>query len=82
MIQTSQWAMCDVCRLVDYNTEKKLCNYCSICDALICANCVSNWPKRVKAAILRQLEFGYKGHPNSVEMSQSQLNQKESTQHG
>jgi hypothetical protein len=61
MIATPQFRMCDVCRLVDYDTTPKLCNYCGLCDAYICEGCAGNWPRRIKAAFKRRLEPGFSG---------------------
>lgn len=64
MISTTfKWVVCDVCRLVDYDTTKKECAYCSMCDAWICQNDLSKWGRRMKAAVLRRFEPGFKGDP-------------------
>jgi hypothetical protein len=63
MIQSQQFVICDICRLLDYSTEQKLCGYCPMCDAFICEQCSTNWPRRIKAAIKRKLEPGFKGDP-------------------
>lgn len=60
---------CDVCRLVDADTTVKNCGYCSLCDAWICEHCVADWPRRIKAAVKRQLEPDYKGIPDYVELA-------------
>lgn len=57
----SQHRMCDVCRLVDYDTTAKWCAYCGLCDSWICEADLGNWVRRIKAAIKRKLEPGYKG---------------------
>lgn len=69
MIQTAQFRSCDVCRLVDYSTEAKLCNWCSLCDAWICEDDAGKWGRRLLAAAKRKLEFGYKGLPNYEEVA-------------
>jgi hypothetical protein len=77
MISTSQrWGMCDVCRLVDYNTDSKECVYCPLCDAWICKTCLPNWSRRIKAAIKRQLEPGFVGQANYVDLIESQLKEQ------
>lgn len=68
MIATQQFRMCDVCRLLDFNTAHKLCAYCGLCDAWICTEDKDNWPRRIKAALKRKLEPGYKGLPNYEEI--------------
>lgn len=40
-----------------------------MCDAYICQPCSSNWPKRIRAAIKRKLEPGYKGLSNYEEFA-------------
>lgn len=70
VITSSQIHICDVCRLVDYDTARKLCVYCGMCDAFICEQDQSNWPRRLLAAAKRKLEFGYKGLPNYEELAQ------------
>ena len=67
MILTAQHRACDVCRLVDYDTTPKMCSYCSLCDAWICEADTSNWVRRIKAALKRKTEPGYKGQPNYLE---------------
>lgn len=59
-----QSTICDVCRLLDYNTERKLCIYCGMCDAFICQEDQNRWDRRIKAAIKRKLEPGFKGDPS------------------
>ena len=58
---------CDVCRLLEGNSSPKPCTYCSLCDAHICGACFRNWPRRIRAAVLRRLEPGYKGQPDYAE---------------
>lgn len=78
MISTNQrFGMCDVCRICDFNTTDKQCFYCGMCDAWICAECSSNWPKRLKAAIKRKLEPGYKGLENYTEVAVKSQEQQE-----
>ena len=72
MIQTQQQCICDVCRLLDYDCSFKLCFYCSMCDAWVCGNDTNNWPRRIKAAIKRKFEPGYKGLQNYTEVVQSE----------
>jgi hypothetical protein len=61
MIGTSQIIVCDVCRILDYDTSLKACKHCGLCDAWICDADLSRWDRRFKAAIKRKLEPGYKG---------------------
>lgn len=68
MILSAQFTLCDVCRLLDFNTEKKLCHWCSLCDAWICEADQNRWDRRIKAAIKRKLEPGYKGVANYEEV--------------
>lgn len=67
MIITSQFRICDVHRLLDYDTANRLCIYCNLCDAWICEECKSQWGRRLKAAIKRKLEPGFKGDPTYSE---------------
>lgn len=77
MILSAQERMCDVCRLLDFDTEKKLCTYCGLCDAWICASDSDKWTRRIQAAIKRQLEPGYQGRPDYVTVAQSELEGKQ-----
>lgn len=43
-----------------------------MCDAWICSNDFNNWPRRIKAAIKRKFEPGYKGLQNYTEVVQSE----------
>lgn len=61
MIQTPQYTICDVCRLLDFDTTPKLCGYCSMCDANICQEDMNKWGRRVKAFFKRKLEPGFRG---------------------
>lgn len=56
-----EFRMCDVCRLVDYDTEKKWCGYCNLCDAWICDTDLTAYVRRALAAVRRKLEPGYRG---------------------
>lgn len=69
MIVIQYFKTCDVCRLVDFNTEKKLCSWCSLCDAWICDDDQHKWGRRFKAAALRKLEPGYAGINNYEEVA-------------
>lgn len=69
MIQSLQVRACDVCRLVDYDVAPKPCTYCPMCDAWICEADNNKWGRRIKAAIKRKLEPGYKGLPNYEEVA-------------
>lgn len=60
-MRTQQFRMCDVCRLLDFDTESKICTYCSACDAWICKEDFGNWARRLVAAVKRKLEPGYSG---------------------
>jgi hypothetical protein len=65
MIQTNtEVRMCDVCRLLDFDTTSKQCSYCGLCDAWICQSCNPQWGRRLKAAVKRKLEPGFRGDPN------------------
>jgi hypothetical protein len=64
MIQTVQMTICDVCRLLDFDCTLKLCSYCSLCDARICAADNNRWDRRFRAFIKRKLEPGFRGDPN------------------
>lgn len=64
MIFTQQFKICDVCRLLDYDTTEKLCGYCSLCDAYICDADRNRWDRRIKAALKRKMEAGYSGLHN------------------
>ena len=69
MISSLQMHICDVCRLLDYDTTKKLSGYCKLCDAWICQKDESNWIRRLKAAAKRKLEYSYRGLPNYEEVA-------------
>ena len=69
MIQTQQQRMCDVCRILDYDCSAKLCFYCPMCDAWICGPDNTRWDRRLRAAIKRKLEPGYKGLSNYEEVA-------------
>ena len=64
MIATLQERICDVCRILSYDTTPKLCGYCGLCDAWICPEDMNNWTRRLKAAVKRKFEPGYKGLPD------------------
>lgn len=82
MIGTLQLVICDVCRLLDYDTTKKLCKYCDLCDSWICEK-DGNWlnpiaaARRIAAAIKRRLEGGYRGQSDYPEKIQAQLKELE-----
>lgn len=69
MISTQQFRACDVCRLLDFDTSAKLCGYCGMCDAWICQEDMNRWSRRIKAALKRKLEPGYRGTPNYEELA-------------
>lgn len=69
MIETTQIKMCDVCRLLDYDTTQKQCFYCGMCDAWICEADQNRWDRRIKSAVKRKLEPGYKGVSNYEELA-------------
>lgn len=50
--------VCDVCRIMDRDTSKKLCYYCGKCDAQICwrDSQPGAWFRRAQAAAWRQWE--------------------------
>jgi hypothetical protein len=68
MIQTNQLVVCSICRILDYDCTPKLCSYCPLCDAWICAADNNRWDRRLRAAIKRKLEPGYKGLQNYEEV--------------
>lgn len=68
MIQSKQFKICDVHRLLDYDCESRYCSYCVMCDAWICDEDLDRWDRRIKAALKRKLEFGYKGLSNYEEV--------------
>ena len=72
MITTSQMHICDVCRLLDYDTERKFCGYCSLCDAWICDQDQPQWGRRILAAAKRKMEFGYSGLLNYEEIAKGE----------
>jgi len=82
MISSSQIRICDVCRLLDFDTSKKLCGYCGMCDAWLCEQDVSKWGRRLLAAAKRKLEVGYMGLPNYEELAQEGLKNESSTNTG
>jgi len=69
MILTQRMTICDVHRLVDYDTTARLCGYCGLCDAWICQEDQSRWDRRLRAAVKRKLEPGYRGLPNYEEIA-------------
>lgn len=48
MAPDSQPHVCDVHRIVDGDTETRMCRYCNACKAWICATCWHS-PKRLAA---------------------------------
>ena len=71
MIGTGQqFIVCDVCRLLDYDTTVKDCVYCGLCDAWICHDDINKWGRRIQAALKRKLEPGYSGLDNYTELLQ------------
>jgi len=46
--------VCDVCQLVDGNSEIKVVVFCKQCDAWICKNCENNWFRRSVAYFKRK----------------------------
>lgn len=79
MISSSQIHICDVCRLLDFDTTKKLCGYCGMCDAWICSEDQNKWTRRLLAAAKRKLESGYTGLQNYEEIAGGQKNESSST---
>jgi len=71
-IVTQQLRACDVHRLVDFDVTPRLCFYCGLCDAWICNECAPQWGRRIKAAVKRKLEPGFRGDP----MYSEKLNEK------
>jgi hypothetical protein len=67
-----QYHICDVCRLLDYDTSKKWCGYCGLCDAFICEADRTAVARRIKAAAKRMLEPGYSGRKDYLEFAQKE----------
>lgn len=72
MIATMQVEICAVCRLLDFDTTKKLCGFCPLCDSWICEADQNRWDRRLRAAIRRRLEPGFSGDPTYAD----KLNEK------
>lgn len=67
-----QTHICDVCRLVDFDTTPKLCFHCGLCDAWICQADASKWGRRIEAALRRKLEPGFVGDPQYTDKIDSE----------
>lgn len=76
MIELSQSRVCDVCRLLDSDISKKICGYCSLCDAWICSGDQYKWGRRLLAAAKRRLEPDFSGQSSYVEDMKNQLDTK------
>jgi hypothetical protein len=59
-------------RIIDFDVASRECFYCGMCDAWVCAECASQWGRRIKAAVKRKLEPGFRGDPTYSE----RLNEK------
>lgn len=53
--------VCDVCRLLDEDTELKNCGFCGLCDSWICQADQTNWSRRLRAFYKRRVEPLYRG---------------------
>lgn len=49
-----QWAVCEVCRLLDGDVQQKPCQYCAGCQAWICAADIRNIGRRARAMLKRK----------------------------
>ncbi len=78
MITSFQFHICDVCRLLDHNVERKWCGHCGLCDAWICEQDMNRWGRRLLAAAKRKLEPGYQGVPNYEELNPGGDNESQS----
>ena len=56
MISTVRFGICDVHRLVDFDTTFRQCSYCDLCKAWICDECKLRWDKRIEAVFKSRLE--------------------------
>ena len=61
MISITQFRICDVHRLLDFDISNRLCEYCSICDSWICQEDSFRWDRRIRAMMKRKLEAGFQG---------------------
>lgn len=50
-----QWAVCEVCRLLDGDVRQKPCQYCPACQAWICQADIKNLVRRARAMLLKRL---------------------------
>ena len=73
MIQTMQLRSCDVHRLLDFDTQDRMCGYCGLCDAWICEEDRYAIGRRVLAAAKRMLEPGFRGDPKYNEIVAQEL---------
>jgi len=48
-----QWAVCDVCRLLDRDVRQKLCQFCPACNAWLCQRDIANVARRARAMYLK-----------------------------
>ena len=76
-ILTKRYGICDVHRLLDYDTTLKPCGYCGMCDAWICQEDLNRWDRRLRAALKRKLERGYKGISDYNEIISKQVEENE-----
>jgi len=53
---SSEEHICDVCRLLDYDTRLKMCTWCERCQSWICEADLHNWPRRIRAMAARKFE--------------------------
>jgi hypothetical protein len=51
-----QYTVCAVCRILDGDTTRKLCQFCSTCGAWICDADLGNLTRRAKAALVGAFE--------------------------
>lgn len=52
---------CDVCFLLDGNTQPKETRYCKLCDAFMCEPCRTSYFRRALAAFSRKFSRKLKG---------------------
>lgn len=58
--QEGQPGVCEACLRIDRDNRIKNVTFCPLCNAWLCDSCKRNWPRRAKAAALRQISnLGY-----------------------
>jgi hypothetical protein len=48
-------AVCDVCRLLDGDYRQKMCQWCGMCQAWVCAADIRNAARRARAMMKRTM---------------------------